>query len=56
MGKGKKRKLETNNDSKGKDENVFNLPAKHLAKSHITANEKRLIVVLDGAQLETVKV
>ncbi len=55
MGKGKKRKIESNH-SKGEDENVFNLPAKHLAKSHIRSNEKRLIVILDGAQLETVKV
>lgn len=54
MGKGKKRKVESSN--KGEDENVFNLPPKHLAKSHISANEKRLIVILDGAQLETVKV
>lgn len=53
MGKGKKRKIES---SKGEDENVFNLPAKHLAKSHIRSNEKRLIIILDGAQLETVKV
>lgn len=53
MGKGKKRKVES---CKGEDENVFNLPPKHLAKSHIRSNEKRLIVVLDGAQLETVKV
>lgn len=53
MGKGKKRKVETN---KGEDENVFNLPPKHLAKSHISSHEKRLIIILDGAQLETVKV
>lgn len=53
MGKGNKRKVESN---KGEDENVFNLPAKHLAKSHIRSHEKRLIVILAGAQLETVKV
>lgn len=56
MGKGKKRKFESGSSNKGEDQNTFNLPATHLAKSHITSNEKRLIVVLDGAQLETVKV
>lgn len=54
MGKGKKRKLETR--EKDNDANEFNLPAKFLASSHIRSNEKRLIVILDGAQLETVKV
>ncbi|KAJ6636007.1 Ribosomal RNA small subunit methyltransferase NEP1 [Pseudolycoriella hygida] len=53
MGKGKKRKME---NSKGEDVNVFDLPPKHLAKSHVNSNEKRLIVILEGAQLETVKV
>lgn len=53
MGKGVKRKFE---EKKGKDENVFNLPSKHLATSHIRAQDKRLIIILDGAQLETVKV
>lgn len=55
MGKGNKRKLEPrekNND----EESEFNLPAKFLAKSHLKTNEKRLIVILHGAQLETVKV
>lgn len=54
MGKGKKRKLETR--EKDNDANEFNLPAKFLASSHIRSNEKRLIIILDGAQLETVKV
>lgn len=55
MGKGKKRKLEPREKNNG-EENEFNLPAKFLAKSHIRSNEKRLIVILHGAQLETVKV
>lgn len=49
---GKKRKFEIEQ----KDESEFNLPAKFLATSHVRAHEKRLIVVLEGAQLETVKV
>lgn len=49
---GKKRKFEI----EGKEETEYNLPAKFLATSHIRAHEKRLIVVLEGAQLETVKV
>lgn len=36
--------------------NEINLPAKYLATSHARANERRLIVILDGAQLEIVKV
>lgn len=49
---GKKRKF----DVEQKDTNEFNLPAKFLATSHVRAQEKRLIVILEGAQLETVKV
>lgn len=49
---GKKRKFEIER----KEETEFNLPARFLATSHIRAHEKRLIVVLEGAQLETVKV
>uniref|UniRef100_A0A182P281 18S rRNA (pseudouridine-N1)-methyltransferase n=1 Tax=Anopheles epiroticus TaxID=199890 RepID=A0A182P281_9DIPT len=37
-------------------EGEYDLPAKHMNKSHIRANERRLIIVLEGAQLETVKV
>lgn len=48
---GKKRKFEVEQ----KDSNEFGLPAKYLATSHVRA-DKRLIVVLEGAQLETVKV
>lgn len=36
--------------------NEFSLSKKFLATSHVRAQEKRLIVVLEGAQLETVKV
>lgn len=49
---GKKRKFEVEN----KDSNEFGLPAKFLSTSHIRSHEKRLIIVLEGAQLETVKV
>lgn len=49
---GKKRKFEVEQ----KDNNEFGLPAKFLATSHVRSQEKRLIVVLEGAQLETVKV
>lgn len=49
---GKKRKFEVEQ----KDTNEFGLHAKFLATSHIRSQEKRLIVVLEGAQLETVKV
>lgn len=49
---GKKRKFEVEQ----KNTNEFSLPAKFLATSHVRAHEKRLIVILEGAQLETVKV
>lgn len=49
---GKKRKFEVEQ----KDDNEFGLPAKFLATSHIRSQEKRLIIILEGAQLETVKV
>lgn len=49
---GKKRKFEVEQ----KDNNEFGLPAKFLATSHIRSQEKRLIIILEGAQLETVKV
>ncbi|XP_050070977.1 ribosomal RNA small subunit methyltransferase NEP1 [Anopheles maculipalpis] len=49
---GKKRKA-----GFAEDDNVeYDLPAKHMNTSHIRANERRLIIVLEGAQLETVKV
>lgn len=51
MGKAEKRKF-----NESKNENEFDLPAKHLVKSHTSTQEKRLIVILDGAQMETVKV
>uniref|UniRef100_A0A182W0Q3 18S rRNA (pseudouridine-N1)-methyltransferase n=1 Tax=Anopheles minimus TaxID=112268 RepID=A0A182W0Q3_9DIPT len=34
----------------------YDLPAKHMNTSHIRTNERRLIIVLEGAQLESVKV
>ena len=39
-----------------KDEDTFNLPKRHLTISHQQNQEKRLIVVLERANLESVKV
>ena len=50
---GKKRNL--NAVSSG-GENEIDLPSKFLKTTHGRMNEKRLIVILDGAQLEIVKV
>lgn len=50
MGKGKKRPF--NEDS----EREFDPAPKHLSIAHIKNQEKRLIVVLEQAQLESVKV
>lgn len=47
-----KRKLE----GKPKSEGEFDLGFKHLKSIHSQTNQKRLIVILSGAQLETVKV
>lgn len=46
---GKKRK---NND----DESEYDPSPKHLHTAHIKIQEKRLIVILENAQLESVKV
>ncbi|XP_067636902.1 ribosomal RNA small subunit methyltransferase NEP1 [Eurosta solidaginis] len=40
----------------GADDTEFDLKKKHLEDHHLRALEKRLIIVLEGAQLETVKV
>jgi hypothetical protein len=48
---GKKRKLE----NKG-DEYEFDPVPKHLVVGHLRNQEKRLIIILENAQLETVKV
>lgn len=48
----KKRKFVGNRE----DDTEFDLTKKHLKTSHIRSMEKRLIIVLEGAQLETVKV
>ncbi|EFA07025.1 ribosomal RNA small subunit methyltransferase NEP1 [Tribolium castaneum] len=48
---GKKRKLKTEND-----EYEFDPTPKHLTQTHLKNQEKRLIIILEGAQLETVKV
>lgn len=38
------------------DDPEFDLDKKHFKVLHLNASEKRLIIVLEGAQLETVKV
>lgn len=48
---GKKRKHESN-----ENEYEFDPSPKHLQVSHVRDQEKRLIVILEGAQLESVKV
>lgn len=47
---GKKRKLAKDNDLE------YDPVPKHLVTSHIKKQEKRLIIILENAQLETVKV
>lgn len=49
---GRKRHAGASEETEGE----YDLPAKHMNTSHIRANERRLIIVLEGAQLETVKV
>lgn len=49
---GKKRKLKSSNE----DENEFDPVPKHLMVAHLKNQEKRLIIILEGAQLESVKV
>lgn len=48
---GKKRKNEDN-----KDDNEYDPAPKHLQVKHIKNQEKRLIIILENAQLESVKV
>lgn len=50
---GKKRK---HPDEKPKVEGEYDLPTKHLKSVHVETDKKRLIIILHGAQLETVKV
>ncbi|KAL9698651.1 hypothetical protein quinque_002092 [Culex quinquefasciatus] len=50
---GKKRKA---GGAQDEDAEEYDLPAKHMNSSHIRSNERRLIVILEGAQLESVKV
>lgn len=47
---GKKRKIKEN------DEYEFDPVPKHFVTTHLKNQEKRLIIILEGAQLETVKV
>lgn len=44
------------NEEKPKVEGEYDLPPKHLKSVHVEPNKKRLIIILHGAQLETVKV
>lgn len=49
---GNKRKLKPSKE----DEFEFDPVPKHLVVAHLKNQEKRLIIILEGAQLETVKV
>lgn len=49
---GNKRKLKASKD----DQFEFDPVPKHLVVAHLKNQEKRLIIILEGAQLETVKV
>lgn len=50
MGRGKKRKQQEDN------EREFDPAPKHLSIAHVKNQEKRLIIILEQAQLESVKV
>lgn len=43
-------------DDKPKVEGEYDLPPKHTKSIHAVTNKKLLIIILHGAQLETVKV
>lgn len=43
-------------EEKPKKEDEFDLPKRHMKEVHCESEKKRMIVVLEGAQLETVKV
>jgi len=51
---GRKRKLQDADEEEGSGE--VDLPPSHLSVGHLRKEEKRLIVVLEKAQLETAKV
>lgn len=46
---GRKRKVD-------EDDDQYDPPSSHLSVSHVVKQEKRLIIILEGAQLETTKV
>lgn len=46
---GRKRKLD-------EDDGQYDPPSSHLSVGHIAKQEKRLIIVLENAQLESIKV
>lgn len=50
---GRKRKLQDVDEDEATE---VDLPPKHLTVSHLRKEEKRLIVILEKAQLETAKV
>lgn len=43
-------------DERNKTEGEFDIKFKQMKSLHLESNKKKLIVVLSGAQLETVKV
>jgi hypothetical protein len=52
---GKKKRMLLNNEQE-EETAEYNLPSKMLKTTHVRGNEKKLFIVLEGAQLETVKV
>lgn len=54
MGRKRKLKEEEEDDNNGPQE--IDLPPAHLQVGHLRKEEKRLIVILEGSQLETAKV
>ena len=46
---GRKRKID-------EDDDQYDPPSSHLSISHIVKQDKRLIIILEGAQLESIKV
>lgn len=50
-----KRRRQPDDPTKPKNEHEYDLNAKHMKTLHVKPNEKRLVIILEKAQLETVK-
>lgn len=53
---GRKRKFKDQDEDSEQGPQEVDLPPAHLQVGHLRKEEKRLIVILEGAQLETAKV